>query len=291
MPKQRTAKQHFDYLCNRVWCILKLGKEYDTTILETTITDLMWAYLRKNKAHFRDVRVWMTKSSTGDEVDHGTDWEWWIGCDCHGWFRYAVQAKRVSHEKSGKNTYRKLRQGASDTAKQKYPGLKYQHEILRQHANNRRLKVIPLYAFYNYVRVDDREYFRKNFWHCKSDFDKRKFGVTLTPLQNVESALRRGGWRTFDDMHTFCETIPMRCLVCKNARDICPSKHMDVYFDKEQGWHQHLPQILRDTLSREDVQTQEAVQTLTADDLPRDLYHGEPKYWPKAIAVTRLDHC
>ena len=42
-------------------------------------------------------------------------------------------------------------------------------------------------------------------------------GCTVTPLANVKKSLAKRGWRTFERIHDFPETVPLRCLAdCPN---------------------------------------------------------------------------
>jgi hypothetical protein len=117
--------------------------------------------------------------------------------------RYAVQAKKLDFKS---NRYASLNHkvGGGKSAE-------FQHDVLEKYATAN--KAIPLYAFYNHIEPSDYP----SKWNCRLPFDVTKFGCTVTPLKNIKVALKKRGWRTFEKIHKFPETIPLRCLaVCPN---------------------------------------------------------------------------
>lgn len=183
-------------VCDDIWNRLKISLQLGINQGEETISDNLILYIAQY--HFRDIRVIQTPKNK--ESVQGTDWEWWIGNNCKGWLRYAIQAKKLY---SKENRYKSLKHTVGSA-----PNQVYQHDILENYSNVN--NAIPLYVFYNYIEKDDYNV----FWHCCLSIDESKLGCTVTPLRNVKTAISHYGFRTFDTIHQFQETIPLRCLVC-----------------------------------------------------------------------------
>lgn len=268
-----TANQHFNHVCDKVWYFLQAADEYCITLRETTLTDLILLWLHEHKASFRSMHTMIIqKISQDQEPDQGIDWEWWIGNQGRGWWRYAVQAKKLSQKKNSIR-YDSLRHVVGRSRPQQL-----QHEVLERYAQKNR--AMPIYAFYNYVWKDDY----RPYWHCKSCLDKSKLGITITPLKNVKWAISNRGMRTFDRLHEFPKTIPLRCLTCPNLR--CPTRpdgerklgrnDWGVYFDAD-AWHPNRPAIFGESVE------------LCRDSLPKKFYKGCPDDYPKIILILETN--
>jgi len=159
------------------------------------------------------------------EVTKGCDFELWIGSDSYGWFRYAIQAK-------------KLRVSSSTYAKLAYAvGGRKQIDLLEQYANANR--AAALYCFYNYSQ-------RAHGWACGLSPDPEQLGCSVTPLRVVRSSLIGRGRRNFSWIHNQPETLPWRCLVR------CPRLMPGYNMPAHNGWpppteyvHKMLPHALR----------------------------------------------
>ena len=158
---------------------------------ETTITDLaMMELCRLGLA-----RSIFIQTPPHKEARRGTDFEWWVGSANTGWFRLAVQAKKL------------------DMKKEQYLGLgqkvngKLQIDVLERYAERNR--VTPLYCFYNYsIRAGDPKY-----WHCcQGSVEPDQLGCTLTPASRVQQAINTRGKRTFEFIHEYDNTLPWRCM-------------------------------------------------------------------------------
>lgn len=135
-----------------------------------------------------------------NEATKGADFEFWIGHDSTGWFRYAIQAKRLS---LSNNRYNSLNH--------KVNGIP-QIDILERYAHNNR--AAPIYCFYNFSSSIPP-------WQCCSNFvESTQFGCTVAPLSVARRALSIRGGKTFNWMHYSKRTLPWRCLVA------CPL-HLD----------------------------------------------------------------
>lgn len=197
--------EHFEEIANNTWINLKDAKRLGIFYGEETITNNILLYLAR--LNLPSIKIIQTPKNI--EAKQGTDWEWWIGSKNIGWLRYAVQAKKLY-----KPYYDQLNH---KVGKEK----KCQNIILKEYAEAN--KAIPLYALYNYIELDNY----KQFWNCKnSEPVVTQFGCTVTPLKNVTKAIGEKGGRTFEKIHEFPETIPLKCLVC------CPTI-LAIYQDKE----------------------------------------------------------
>lgn len=192
-------QHHFNAVCDDIWNRLQNSKAFGISQGEETLTDNILLYLASQ--NISSIKIIQTPKNL--EPIKGTDWEWWIGNRKAGYLRYAVQAKKLDF-KSGRysSLNHKVGTGSSSVA---------QHKILEEYA--RANKAIPLYAFYNHLEPND--YPKK--WNCSLPIDYQKLGCTVTPLKNVKKAISRRGCRTFQKIHEFKETVPVRCLAqCPN---------------------------------------------------------------------------
>ncbi|MDH6671229.1 hypothetical protein M2277_001879 [Paenibacillus sp. LBL] len=180
----------FEKLAYDTWERLKYGEVLNCSQSEETITDIN--LLEIKRAGLQDILV--SKSDKSQEGVTGIDWEWWIGSNSTGWWRYAVQAKKLSKERK----YHKLRHKV---------GTEYQIDILEKYAtaNN----CIPLYTFYNYT---DSNTLHKN-WHCNLAFEKEQLGCTVVPIDVVRQAFQIRSDKSFTSLHKDKRSVPWRCLV------------------------------------------------------------------------------
>ena len=166
---------------------------------ETTITDLSMLEL---------CRVGLSRSiflqtPAHKEVFWGADFEWWLGSTTTGWFRLAVQAKKLD-----------MRRSRYISLAHKPNGL-LQINTLEQYAHQNR--ATPLYCLYNYSGGVDGS----RHWHCcQRPFREEELGCSLTRLSRVREAICRRGMRTFDFIHRWSSTLPWRCMAsCPKVRD------------------------------------------------------------------------
>lgn len=192
-------KHHFNKISDDIWNRLHLSKKLGISQGEETLTDNLLLYLASQ--NLSDIRIIQTPKNL--ESCQGTDWEWWIGNRKSGYLRYAIQAKKLDL-KSGRYSSLNHKVGTGSVAAS-------QHVVLEKYSQAN--KAIPLYAFYNYLEPND--YPKK--WNCPLPLEHKKLGCTVTPLKNVKKAISTRGCRTFEKLHEFKETIPLRCLVqCPN---------------------------------------------------------------------------
>ena len=115
---------------------VRFGEE---TITGLTMMDL---YMRGS------ILVHFTQTAKPDEALWGTDFELWLGSDQLGWFRFAIQAKKLTLTD---DRYSSLAQGNSNGD---------QIDLLEQYA---RLNcAAPLYCLYNFTEYADGH----RHYHC-----------------------------------------------------------------------------------------------------------------------------
>ena len=202
---------------------------------EETITDLLMMDLfvqGSTVALFR-------QTSKPDEAMWGTDFELWLGSDQLGWFRFAIQAKKLDLRT---DRYASLTQSNSN-------GL--QIELLEDYARLNR--AAPLYCLYNHTDGADE----CDHWHCCTPpADLKELGCSVTPLSNITTAIGEQGGKNFDSIHKNKSTLPWKCLVScpkvwyllqiKSGNETgSPIIRETPLFDPDSCYHETLPMVLR----------------------------------------------
>ena len=202
---------------------------------EETITDLLMMDLYvqgSTVAHFQ-------QTSKPDEAMWGTDFELWLGSERKGWFRFAIQAKKLDLRN---DRYASLTQSNANGQ---------QIELLEEYARVNR--AAPLYCLYNHTDgADEFEH-----WHCcTGPADLKELGCTVTPLSNIGTAIDEWGGKNFDSIHRRKSTLPWKCLVsCPkvwyllqvmsgNERET-PIIQETPLFDPGSCYHETLPIVLQ----------------------------------------------
>ena len=252
-------KHHLNIVCDDVWERLENSKQYGISQGEETITDNLLLYLASQS--LSNIKIIQTPKNK--ESVKGTDWEWWIGNRSGGYLRYAVQAKKLD-TKSGRYSSLNHKVG-------KGPSADYQHKILEDYAKAN--DAIPLYAFYNYIAKPDLP----NKWNCPLPIEHSKLGCTVTPLKNVKKAITIRGWRTFEKIHSFPETVPLRCLAD------CPN----IAYTKTQNGSTYLPRFGLDAkvYERPWDWISEMGHLTEFSQMPNDYYNHDLGYYPKRILL------
>ena len=202
---------------------------------EETITDflMMELYVQGSMlAHFK-------QTSKPDEAMWGTDFELWIGSEQLGWFRLAIQAKKLDLRT---DRYSSLTQGNPNGQ---------QIDLLEQYA--RFNHAAPLYCLYNHADyVDERQH-----WHCcTGPTDLKELGCTVTPSSNIRTAIDSWGGKNFKSVHRRKSTLPWKCLVsCPKVWDSLeamskkssqtPAFEATPLFDPRSCYHGTVPIVLR----------------------------------------------
>lgn len=198
---------------------------------EETITDLMMMDL-----YLEGSTVALFEQTTKQkESISGTDFELWVGSIQDGWFRFALQAKRIYLNTDGYHT-----------ANYKNKNGQRQIELLRRYAYA--TKAAPLYCLYNYSDAADPAI----HWHCCNEPpDVNELGCTVTPLSNVWNALDKKVAK-FRYIHQTNSTLPLRCLVaCPKVQDALKAMSqgevpetvsgISSLFDPRACYHRRLP--------------------------------------------------
>ena len=202
---------------------------------EETITDLimMNLYIKGSTlVHFM-------QTAKPDEAKWGTDFELWLGSDQLGWFRFAIQAKKLTLTN---DRYSSLTQSNANGD---------QIDLLEKYA---RLNcAAPLYCLYNYTECAD-EY---QHYHCgDGQLELKELGCTVTPSSNIRMAIDTWGAKNFDAIHSQKNTLPWRCLVscpliqhslAALAAKVTDAPVLDAFplFDPRSCYHRVLPTDLR----------------------------------------------
>lgn len=180
----------FERLARDTWERLEAGLAFDIAQSEETITDINLLEM----ARARLPRLRLYKATRAEESEKGFDWEWWIGSRHRGWWRYAIQAKRLD---ATSGDYRALRHRV---------GSRFQIEILEDFAHCQ--GAVPLYCFYNYVDSATAA----AGWQCNLSTEYAQLGCTLVPLETVKRAHKPRRSRRFADLHCHRRSLPWRCL-------------------------------------------------------------------------------
>lgn len=256
--------QKFEEITKRIWTDIALSNQYGTIFGEETISDSILLELAKQ--NYFNIRILQTPKSF--EKVQGTDWEWFVGSYRYGWIRYAIQAKKLNLES---NRYESLNHKVGQP-----PNDEYQIKLLRVFSNAN--KAVPLYNFYNYFPSATQN----DHWKCANTFHRELLGWTFTPLKNVEKAVKTRGSRTFDKIHRFPETLPIRCLfVCPYFQSLYEDKStMDVTGD-------FLGEPFRkiSTLPRQLINAREIG---ILGEFPEEIYNPQIEIYPKRIAIIEI---
>lgn len=253
-------------ISRRIWTDINLSKKYNTIYGEETITDSI--LLELAKLDYFNIRILQTPKSV--EAHQGTDWEWYVGSNTYGWIRYAIQAKKINTKS---NCYTSLNHKLG-----KSPVVEYQINILRTFANTN--GAVPLFNFYNYYpnATEDKH------WQCSQSFDLELLGWTFTTLKNVEAAIKKRGFRTFDKIHQLKNALPIRCLFT------CPY-FKSLYHDQTKSRSEE--NFLGETFTRLKTlptQLSAAREIGKLHEFPIELYSPLINIYPKRIAIIELSY-
>ncbi|MBD1890486.1 DUF6615 family protein [Coleofasciculus sp. FACHB-SPT9] len=280
-----SASQIFEQLAKAVWERIQLGENLGCRQGEETITDINILDLKR--AGICEVSI--PKINKATESETGIDWEWWIGSDQKGWWRYAVQAKKIQTKKGNKDQiYSKLRHKVG-----KSPTSQFQIDILETYAQGH--NCIPLYCLYNFI--DDNNL--QQYWRCCNlTYDKFQFGCTVVPIDVIRKALNTRGKKTFQSVHSHKSALPWRCLVT------CPF----ILSIPQSGLHPLANGIYAnvysyDTLSSlkkqkaEEEKAEEEARKKAREkaregnitDLSNDFYDRQLEFYPKRTLIVNVD--
>ena len=202
---------------------------------EETITDLLMMELYIQGATL----AFFKQTSKPDESISGTDFELWLGSERLGWFRFAIQAKKLNLRT---DRYASLTQSNAN-------GL--QIDLLEKYAQRKR--AAPLYCLYNHTDSANA----LHHWHCcTGPVNLKELGCTVTPSSNIHKAIDQWNGKNFTRIHSRENTLPWKCLVScpkvwymlhvKSGNESeAPSIREIPLFDPNSCYHKRLPIVLR----------------------------------------------
>ena len=159
---------------------------------EETITDLLMMDLYVQGATL----ALFQQTSKPDEAMWGTDFELWLGSDLLGWFRFAIQAKKLDLRN---DRYASLTQSNINGP---------QIDLLENYAAHKR--AAPLYCLYNHTDYADE----LDHWHCcTGPANLKELGCSVTPSPNIRKAIGQWKGKNFKCIHKRKNTLPWKCLV------------------------------------------------------------------------------
>lgn len=238
-----------------------LGHQHNCIQSEETITDLN--LLEIKRLNFRSIRV--DKPNKIKESKNGFDWEFWIGNYHSGWWRYAIQAKRLD---LSNNRYNSLRHKVQSVKQ-------FQIDILDSFAKQN--NSIPLYCFYNHIE----EGIGRQFWHCNYPFEVEQLGCTVVPLHRVKLVHKPYKTKSFESIHKYSESKPWQCLLCPNIISNAHSKSQNPFLPKSYAIskYEELPRYIEMFLEIGEI-----------SELPEEYYQSEFKTFPKRIMVFETEY-
>ena len=179
------------YMSDAAWGSMRLGEEGITNSLLLDLYDQGCRVL-----HFK-------QTSKHDEAISGIDFELWIGSENKGWFRFAIQAKKLD-----------VKTGRYSSLAHETPSRQQQIELLEDYAGVER--AAPIYCLYNHT-ADAAE---SEHWHCcTGPADLKELGCTVTPSINIRKAIGEWGGKNFNSIHKNESTLPLKCLLCPKVWD------------------------------------------------------------------------
>lgn len=184
----------FQCLAAATWRRIRDGHRYGIRQGEEGISD--WLLLDIVGSRIADVRV--AKTSKALEANQGTDWEWWIGDDNHGWLRYAVQAKMIDVPSSRFIT---LNHKINNT---------FQYDVLQRYATQQR--AIPIYCLYTFLPS-----YVPSCLAAHSVHPPDLYGCSVVPEATIRAAASRRGAKRFAALDQTGSLFPWCCLVCNSA--------------------------------------------------------------------------
>ena len=242
----------FEKLAFTTWDAIGNAFEHRISYGEDAITSINLLALKN--ASFPNLAIVDTRPS---ESTKGCDFEFWIGNKDSGWFRYAIQAKKISVSSERYDTLNH------------HVGTERQIDILKIYAeaNN----AIPLYCLYNFSKST-----KKPSTSCPKFKNIKEFGCSVTPLSTAKLAIKTRGARNFKWFHDRKETLPWSCLVrCTQILKHWPKEMIGIKY--EDAFHKVLPSALSRLLNHPD----EPLQFVDTN-----VFSNQTQYRPKWIGVV-----
>ena len=181
-------------IAREVWTDVADAAAHQVRLGEESITDGIALELARAAATLPARLQFRTHQLTRDE-EHacGADWEWFIGNERRGWYRFLVQAKKLDPA-----TGRYPEQQRADRRERQIAALRAAAAAATEDPKEARTTL--LYVLYNGIQSAD-----------PSRSADAQFGVAVLPLDAIEK-LAKGRDFTFDTVRA--ATRPWRELVC-----------------------------------------------------------------------------
>lgn len=189
------AQQLFEQLAATTWDTLESAHRNHFQFGEDAITSVNLHALVNSGS-----RILAFEDTRAAEAKKGCDFELWVGANQSGWYRYAAQAKKI------------------DVRTRRYGQLKHmvggQRQIDILNAYAKAVRAMPIYCLYSYAS-------NVLHWNCSAVKRKDKqLGCMVTPSVVIEEAIKRRGGQTFAFLHRQPETLPWRCLMHSQSRQL-----------------------------------------------------------------------
>jgi hypothetical protein len=246
----------FEKLAFTTWEAIENAFEQKISFGEDAITSINLLALKN--ASFPDLVIADTRA---EESIKGCDFEFWIGTYSSGWYRYAIQAKKIT---VSSERYQSLSHKVAGTN---------QINILETYAKAN--GALPLYCLFNFSRNT-----LASSTSCPNFKDIKEFGCSITPLNTIKLALRTRGARNFEWFHSRSETLPWSCLVrCPQINSHWSDKILGMNY--QDAYHKKLPF----NLSRMLEHPGETAQFLDTNTFSRNI-----EYRPRWIGVINKEN-
>ncbi len=180
-----SARQVLERLAAEMWGTMETAHSLGTRLGEETLTEL----LMLRAAQLGTVRVHPV--SRTQEGATGVDWLWLAS----GQRGFAVQAKRLDCKEL---VYRYLQHRVRGSGER-------QIDLLSGFAS--RTNMEPVYCLFNWLPEVDA-----SAWACSDPLDSPQLGISVAPLEVIQTALLKGGKRSFSAIHGSGGVLPWRCF-------------------------------------------------------------------------------
>lgn len=246
----------FEKLAVTTWEAIENAFEHKISFGEDAITSINLLALKN--ASFPNLAIADTRP---EESTKGCDFEFWIGSYSTGWYRYAIQAKKIT---VSSERYQSLNH--------KVAGIS-QISILETYAKAN--DALPLYCLFNYSRV-----VKTSSTACPNYKDIKELGCSITPVNTTKLALRTRGARNFEWFHSRGETLPWSCLVrCPQINKHWSDKILGMKY--ENAHHKELPFNLSRMLENPDE---------PAQFVDTNMFSRNVEYRPRWVGVINTEN-
>lgn len=246
----------FDKLAVTTWEAIENAFYHKISFGEDAITSINLLALKN--AYFTNLAIADTRA---EENIKGCDFEFWIGGYSIGWYRFAIQAKKIT---VSSERYQSLNHKVSGTP---------QINILETYATAN--GAIPLYCLFNFSKK-----IKTSATACQNFKDIKELGCSITPLSTTKLALKTRGAKTFEWFHSRKETLPWSCLVrCSQLNKHWSDKILGMNY--QEAHHKELPFNLEKMLKNPEE---------PAQFVDTNIFSRKVEYRPRWIGVINIEN-